>query len=192
MTVYLASVDQELLYAIRAIEVLLESGVGVAEAMKHVADEDYGDLSGVFKQIFRDSDSGRAFGDSIRTQSRKTDSPGLRRVLTTLVMSVEEDTNVIDRLRSIAEKEARDRRVELDGFIESLSGASEQFMIVSMLLPIIVVLGAVISGIMDNEAAAAFGGGMTMPAWCAPVAFIVTGILLAGLITSTKSKEPGV
>ena len=46
MTVYLSSVDQELLYAIRAIEVLLESGVGVAEAMKHVADEDYGDLSG--------------------------------------------------------------------------------------------------------------------------------------------------
>ena len=192
MTVYLSTVDQELLYAIRAIEVLLESGVGVAEAMKHVADEEYGDLSGVFKQIFRDTDSGRAFGDSIRTQSRKTDSPGLRRVLTTLVMSVEEDTNVIDRLRSIPEKEARDRRVELDGFIESLSGASEQFMIVSMLLPIIVVIGAVISGIMDNEAAAAFGGGMTMPAWCAPVAFIVTGILLAGLITSTKSKEPGV
>ena len=192
MTEYLSSVDQELLYAIRAIEVLLESGVGVAEAMKHIADEEYGDLSGVFKQIFKDTDGGKAFGDAIRTQSRKTDSAGLRRVLSALVMSVEEDTNVIDRLRSIAEKEARDRRVELDGFIESLSGASEQFMIISMLLPIIVVIGAVISGIMGSEEAAAFGGGMTMPEWCAPVAFIVTGILLAGLITNTKSKEPGV
>ena len=151
MTVYLSSVDQELLYAIRAIEVLLESGVGVAEAMKHVADEDYGDLSGVFKQIFRDTDSGRAFGDSIRTQSRKTDSAGLRRVLTTLVMSVEEDTNVIDRLRSIAEKEARDRRIELDGFIERLSGVSEQFLILSILGPLIVVIGAVISGILNDD-----------------------------------------
>ena len=188
----MASVDQDLLYAIRAIEVLLESGVGVAEAMKHVADEDYGELSGIFKQIFSDTDGGRAFADAIRTQSRKTDSAGLRRVLTTLVMSIEEDTNVIDRLRSIAEKEARDRRVELDGFIEGLSGASEQFMIVSMLLPIIVVIGAVISGIMNNDAAAAFGGGMTMPEWCAPVAFVVTGILLAGLISTTKAKEPGV
>ena len=189
---YLASVDQELLYAIRAIEVLLESGVGVAEAMKHIADEDYGDLSGVFKQIFRDTDSGRAFGDSIRTQSRKTDSAGLRRVLTTLVMSVEEDTNVIDRLRSIAEKEARDRRVELDGFIESLSGTMEQFLIVSILLPLIVVIGAVINGIMSNEAAAGFGGGEFMKWWCAPVSFVVTGIALAGMIISTKSKEPGV
>ena len=48
----MATVDQELLFAIRGIEVLLESGVGVAEAMKHVADEDYGDLSEIFKQIF--------------------------------------------------------------------------------------------------------------------------------------------
>ena len=193
MTVYLASVDQELLYAIRAIEVLLESGVGVAEAMKHVADEDYGDLSGVFKQIFRDTDSGRAFGDSIRTQSRKTNSAGLRRVLTTLVMSVEEDTNVIDRLRSIAEKEARDRRIELDGFIERLSGVSEQFLILSILGPLIVVIGAVISGILNDEQleGAPVPGG-EMPYWCAPVAFIVTGIIMAALIARTKSTEPGV
>ena len=53
----MATVDQELLFAIRGIEVLLESGVGVAEAMKHVADEDYGDLSEIFKQIFRDTGS---------------------------------------------------------------------------------------------------------------------------------------
>ncbi len=194
MTVYLASVDQELLYAIRAIEVLLESGVGVAEAMKHVADEDYGDLSGVFKQIFRDTDSGRAFGDAIRTQSRKTNSAGLRRVLTTLVMSVEEDTNVIDRLRSIAEKEARDRRVELDGFIERLSGVSEQFLILSILGPLIVVIGAVISGILNDDQleGAPVGTSFTMPVWCAPIAFIVTGIIMAGLIARTKSTEPGV
>ena len=33
----MATVDQELLFAIRGIEVLLESGVGVAEAMKHLS-----------------------------------------------------------------------------------------------------------------------------------------------------------
>jgi len=45
-------------------------------------------------------------------------------------MSIEEDTNVIDRLRSIAEKEAKERRVNLDNFIEGLSSTSEQFIIV--------------------------------------------------------------
>ena len=63
----MATVDQELLFAIRGIEVLLESGVGVAEAMKHVAEEDYGDLSGIFQQIFKDTEGGKNFSDAIRT-----------------------------------------------------------------------------------------------------------------------------
>ena len=189
------SVDQELLYAVRAIEVLLESGVGVAEAMKHVADEDYGDLSAVFRQIFSDTDSGRSFGDSIRTQMRATSSSGLRRVLSTLVMSVEEDTNVIDRLRSIAEKEARDRRVDLDAFIESLTATSEQFLIVSILIPIIVVIGAVVNGLVESAKAA--GGGFmgntpTMPDACVPALFIIATIAIAGMVIQTKAKEPGV
>ncbi|HIC62521.1 MAG TPA: hypothetical protein EYO72_07425 [Marine Group III euryarchaeote] len=187
----LASVDQELLYAIRAIEVLLESGVGVAEAMKHIADEDYGDLSVIFRQIFSDTDSGRNFSDAMRTQMRSTDSAGLRKVLSSLIMSMEEDTNVIDRLRSIAEREAKERRMELDGFIEGLAGTAEFFIALSILLPLIVVIAAVISNIMEG-AGAIFGGGMTMPPICVPVSFLVTGLGLAGLIVNTKSKEPGV
>ena len=191
----MASVDQELLYAIRAIEVLLESGVGIAEAMKHIADEDYGDLSGVFKQIFEDTDKGRNFGDAVRTQMRSTSSTGLRKVLSTLAMSIEEDTNVIDRLQSIAEKESRERRVELDSFIDGLTATSEQFLIVSILIPIIVVIGAVVNGLV--ESAKASGGGFmgntpTMPDVCVPALFIIATIAIAGMVFQTKSREPGV
>ncbi|MEC9332736.1 MAG: type II secretion system F family protein [Candidatus Thermoplasmatota archaeon] len=191
----MASVDQELLYAIRAIEIMLESGVGVAEAMKHVADEDYGDLSGVFRQIFADTDSGRNFGDAVRTQMRSTDSSGLRKLLSALAMSIEEDTNVIDRLRSIADKEARERRVELESFIEGLTATSEQFLIVSILIPIIVVIGAVVNGLVESAKAA--GGGFmgntpTMPDACVPALFIIATISIAGLVIQTKSREPKV
>ena len=191
----LASVDQELLYAIRAIEVLLESGVGVAEAMKHIADEDYGDLSVIFRQIFSDTDSGRNFSDAMRTQMRSTSSAGLRKVLSSLIMSVEEDTNVIDRLRSIAEKESRDRRIDLDAFTEGLTATSEQFLIVSILIPIIVVIGAVVNGLVESAKAA--GGGFmgntpTMPDTCVPALFIIATILIAGMVVQTKSRDPGV
>ena len=195
MTVYLATVEQELLYAIRAIEVLLESGVGIAEAMKHIADEDYGDLSTIFKQIFSDTDGGRNFSDAIRTQMRSTDSSGLRKVLSTLIMSIEEDTNVIDRLRSIAEKEARERRVSLDTFIEGLTATSEQFLIVSILIPIIVVIGAVVNGIIESAKAA--GGGFLgntpeMPTVCVPILFGMASIIIVGMVFQTKAREPGV
>ena len=191
----MATVDQELLFAIRGIEVLLESGVGVAEAMKHVAEEDYGDLSDIFQQIFKDTEGGKNFSDAIRTQMRKTDSAGLRKVLSSLIMSIEEDTNVIDRLRSIAEKEARERRVNLDNFIEGLTATSEQFLIVSILIPIIVVIGAVVNGLV--ESAKASGGGFmgntpTMPDACVAALFIIATVTIACMILQTKSKEPGV
>jgi len=191
----MATADQELLYAIRGIEVLLESGVGVAEAMKHIADEDYGDLSAIFKQIFTDTDGGKNFSDAIKSQMRKTDSAGLRKVLSSLIMSVEEDTNVIDRLRSIADKEARERRANLDNFIDGLTATSEQFLIVSILIPIIVVIGAVVNGLVESAKAA--GGGFmgntpTMPDACVPGLFIVATITIAGMILQTKSKEPGI
>jgi|TARA_B100000965_G_scaffold222912_1_gene186538 pilus assembly protein TadC len=191
----MATVDQELLFAIRGIEVLLESGVGVAEAMKHVAEEDYGDLSGIFQQIFKDTEGGKNFSDAIKSQMRKTDSAGLRKVLSSLIMSIEEDTNVIDRLRSIADKEARERRVNLDNFIEGLTATSEQFLIVSILIPIIVVIGAVVNGLV--ESAKASGGGFmgntpTMPDACVPALFIIATVTIAGMIIQTKSKEPGV
>ena len=190
----LASVDQELLYAIRAIEVLLESGVGVAEAMKHIADEDYGELSVIFKQIFSDTDSGRNFSDAMRTQMRSTSSAGLRKVLSSLIMSVDEDTNVVDRLRSIADKESRDRRIELQAFIEGLTGTSEQFLIVSILIPIIVVIGAVINGLVESAKAtgAALGSMPTMPDVCVPALFLIATIGIAGMVVQTKSREPGV
>ena len=67
-------------------------------------------------------------------------------------------------------------------------------MILSILGALIVVIGAVISGILNAEQleGAPTGTSFTMPTWCAPIAFIVTGIIMAALIARTKSQEPGV
>ena len=186
----MGSVDEELLYAIRAMEVLLQSGVGIAEAMKHVADEDYGDLSVEFQRIFSAVEGGSMLGDGIRAQMRATSSVGLRRTLSVLAMSVEQDTNVIDRLRSIADKEARSRRVEIQAYIESLGGVAELFLVFSVLVPIIVVIIAVIDGLLG--AAGPIGGSMRMPPACTPIMFLLATLAIAGLVIRTKAREPKV
>ena len=188
----MGSVDEELLYAIRAMEVLLQSGVGIAEAMKHVADEDYGDLSVEFQLIFSAVEGGSMLGDGIRAQMRATSSAGLRRTLSALAMSVEQDTNVIDRLRSIADKESRSRRIEIQAFVESLNAVAEQFLVVSVLVPIIVVILAVIDALVGG-AGGAFGGGMLrLPPACTPILFLLSMLAIAGLVIRTKSQEPKV
>ena len=69
------------------------------------------------------------------------------------------------------------------------------FIIVSILIPIIVVIGAVVNGLV--ESAKASGGGFlgntpTMPDVCVPALFITATIIIAGMIVQTKAKEPGV
>ena len=187
----MGSVDEELLYAIRAMEVLLQSGVGIAEAMKHVADEDYGDLSSEFQRIFSAVDGGSTLGDAVRAQMRATSSAGLRRTLSVLAMSVEQDTNVIDRLRSIADKEARSRRIEIQAFVESLSAVAEQFLVVSVLVPIIVVIIAVIDALVGG-AEGPFTSMPRMPPACTPILFLISILAIAGLVIRTRSQEPKV
>ena len=85
--------------------------------------------------------------------------------------------------------------MNLDNFIEGLTATSEQFLIVSILIPIIVVIGAVVNGLVESAKAA--GGGFmgntpTMPDSCVPALFIIATITIAGMIVQTKSKEPGI
>lgn len=188
----MASVEQELLYAIRAMEVLLESGVGVSEVMRHVADEDYGDLSFVFKGILDDVEKGAMQRDALQKAMLATQSKGLKKVLSTLAMSLEEDIDTVDRIRSIADKEARERRIRVDGFIDKLSGTADQFLIVSILLPLIAVIGGVIGAMLKTAEGTPIGGSMEVPPSCIPILFIISTIVMIVMVIGLKHSEPGV
>ena len=186
----MASVEQELLYAIRAMEVLLESGVGVSEVMLHLAEEDYGDLSLVFKGIIDDINSGTTQIEALQKAIGASQSKSLKKVLSTLAMSLEEDIDTVDRIRAIAEKEARERKVRVDGFVESLSATSDQFLIVSILLPLFAVIGGVVNAMMSGTEGPV-SGGMEVPPTCIPVMFILSVIVMFVMVVGLKQKEPG-
>lgn len=189
----MGTVEQELLYAIRAMEVLLESGVGVSEVMKHLADEDYGDLSTVFQTILADVDKGMMQVEAIQKTMVVQQSSSMKKILSTLAMSLEEDIDTIDRLRGIAEKESRERKVKVDAFVEKLGGTADQFLIVSILLPLLAVIAGVINGMMSGIGEGnPVGGGMEIPEPCIPVLFIISGILMFGMVMMLKKSEPEV
>jgi len=189
----MGNIDEELLYAIRAMEVLLESGTGVGEAIKHIADEEYGELSKVFQTIL-DNSQNTTLADAIRLEMTRTKSEGLRKVLSTLAMTDEGDADAIDRLRSIAKKESRERRIELETYIDFLGSTSEQFLIISILIPIVVVIGAVINGLVESakDTGGPIGQTPTMPDVCVPAMFIIASIIIAAMVLMTKKKEPKV
>ena len=181
------TIDKELLYAIRAMDVLLESGAGIETAMKHVAENDYGELSRIFKEILAESKV-RYLNEILRERVERECSEGLRRVLNAIAMS-SKGTALLDQLRRIADKEFDERKVKLEKFTERLTSISEVFLILSILIPIIVVSIAFIDAVVSKTP---FRGGVMLGNQLTVVLLGLDLLLLFFLVTLTKHIEPEV
>lgn len=183
----MASVDQELLYAIRAMTVLLSTGVGLEMAMKHVAENDYGEISMLFGQALDESARGGYLEDSLKKIQNQTTSKSFKKVITNMIMGSKGDINLVESLEKIAERETQQREVDIEDFVESLGSKSEVFMTAGILMPIIIIVVVFATTLMEES-------GLSSTEAISPgVAGGVLTLLLAVLafiIFDTKRKEP--
>lgn len=130
--------DQELVYALWAMEVLVSSGVGLESAIKHVAEGGYGKISHEFKNVLKESSSG--LEKSLNAIASGTKSKSLKKALTTMSMSIKGETELAGSLRTLADRETEKRKARIQDFIEKLTTISEMFLTVGILVPIIAVI----------------------------------------------------
>lgn len=185
----MGSVDQELLYAIRAMSVLLSTGVGLEMAMKHVAENDYGEISMLFAQALDESARGGYLEEALKRIQNQTRSTSFKKVITTMIIGSKGDINLVESLEKIAERETKEREVDIEKFVESLGSKSEIFMTGGILMPIIiivVVFAQVLmekSGLSDMEAMAPIAAGAILN-------FLLA--VLAVITITTKRLEPNI
>jgi archaellum biogenesis protein FlaJ (TadC family) len=152
----MAKEDQELLYAVWAMEVLISSGIGLESAIKHVAEGNYGKISREFKKVlsFTKRELTETLESSLERLARDTRSKSLKKVLNLLARSLREETTVTESLRTFAERETQERETKIQAYIEKLAMVSEIFLLMALLLPIIVVVMGFIASIMPTAALA--------------------------------------
>lgn len=180
--------ERELLFALRAMEVLLSSGIGLESSIKHVAEGNYGEISIEFQKILDEINSGEYIVNSLKRAVGRTKSKGLRKAFTTMVIAAEGDISLVETFGKIAEKETKERRIALDGYIDKLSTTTEMFMVVGILIPII--MGAVI--LADTMMGAIQGGQSLLTPPIVGLVLIGTLGVLCFMIVATKLKEPQV
>lgn len=180
--------ERELLFALRAMEVLLSSGIGLESSIQHVAEGNYGEISVEFNRILDEINSGQYIVTALRGAVSRTKSKGLKKALMTMVIAAEGDISLVETFGKIAEKETKERKVALDGYIDKLSTTTEMFMVVGILVPII--MGAVI--LADTMMGAIAGGeAMLTPELVGLILYATLGILMF-MVVMTKLKEPQV
>ncbi|MCK4613610.1 MAG: type II secretion system F family protein [Thermoplasmata archaeon] len=183
----MGSVDQELLYAIRAMSVLLSTGVGLEMAMKHVAENDYGEISMLFGQALEESARGGYLEEALKRIQNQTRSPSFKKVITTMIIGSKGDINLVESLEKIAERETQERKVQIEKFVETIASKSEVFMTAGILLPIIIIVAVFAQNLMDAS------GLSTMdpitPLQSAAILMALLAVLVY-IVIDTKRKEP--
>lgn len=184
----MGTINQELMHAIRALTVILNSGVGLEMAMKMLADGEYGEISRDFGKALTEAGTGGTLERSLQRLRSSTRNKGYDKLLSTLVMGLRGNVNIVASLERLAEREMQVRGVEIRKFTEILSSRTEIFMVVGILVPIIIITMVFVNSLIGGT----IGNGFPItPQLTSLILFGNIG-LLAKLTLDTKRIEPAI
>ncbi len=185
--------SKDLLYAIRALEIMMSSGVGLEAAILSISGGGYGIISADFEKMIKQQKKGKTLEVSLRELMKKASSKGYNKLLTTMYNNVKSNTDVLKTLKMQAEAEEEERNEKMKKYIEDLGGLPESLLSIGMLSPIMLTLvglapqlmgdaGAIMGSIPSNSA--------MMNVVRAGLGFTLIAMALIGLKAHTK--DPGV
>ena len=80
--------SKDLLYAIRALEIMMSSGVGLEAAILSISGGGYGIISADFEKMIKQQKKGKTLEVSLRELMKKASSKGYNKLLTTMYNNV--------------------------------------------------------------------------------------------------------
>ncbi len=183
-----------LIYALRAIQVLLGAGVGIEAALSHISKGGYGRISDDFSKVLQGIDKGQRIEDEIRRLVIDSKSDDYRRLLNSILNNITSNTDMMGSLEQQASRAEENRNDKLKRYIEELSGLPEKALTIGFLAPLILGLAALAPFLM--------GGLQGLPGVSIPdqgtMLLLYNGGMLAAVVAlalmllGVKTKDPGV
>jgi pilus assembly protein TadC len=183
-----------LIYALRAIQVLLGAGVGIEAALSHISKGGYGRISADFSKVLQGIDKGQRMEDEIRRLVIGSKSDDYRRLLNSIMNNITSNTDMLGSLEQQATRAEENRNDKLKRYIEELSGLPEKALTIGFLAPLILGLAALAPFLM--------GGLQGLPGVSIPdqgtMLLLYNGGMLAAVVAlalmllGVKTKDPGV
>ncbi|MEC8141876.1 MAG: type II secretion system F family protein, partial [Candidatus Thermoplasmatota archaeon] len=134
---------REVLYVIRAMDVLMSSGIGLEATVHSISQGGYGIISEDFKNMMEKvRKGGRPLAKEIKALMGKVETEGYRRLLNIMHMNITQNTDIIETLKKQGSRMEEERTEDVKKYIEDLSGVPESLLSIGMIGPIILaVLG---------------------------------------------------
>ena len=186
--------ERDLIYALRALQVLMGSGVGLEGAIHHIAQGGYGRFTDDCSDMMSNMERGRMLEEELQRLIRSAKSDAYRRLLNSMRTNVTSNTDLLSSLEQQAEREEESRTDKLKRYIESLQGLPETALSIGFLIPLILGIGAMAPFLMGDL--------QGVPGVSIPPADTMLNVFRGGMVLSlavmgmmvwsARNKDPGV
>ena len=186
--------ERDLIYALRALQVLMGSGVGLEGAIHHIAQGGYGRFTDDCSDMISNMERGRMLEEELQRLIRSAKSDAYRRLLNSMRTNVTSNTDLLSSLEQQAEREEESRSDKLKRYIESLQGLPETALSIGFLIPLILGIGAMAPFLMGDL--------QGVPGVSIPPADTMLNVFRGGMVLSlavmglmvwsARNKDPGV
>ena len=186
--------ERDVIYALRALQVLMGSGVGLEGAIHHIAQGGYGRFTDDCSDMISNMERGRMLEEELQRLIRSAKSDAYRRLLNSMRTNVTSNTDLLSSLEQQAEREEESRSDKLKRYIESLQGLPETALSIGFLIPLILGIGAMAPFLMGDLQGVP---GVTIPPADTMLNMFRGGMVLAitvlgMLVWGAHNKDPGV
>ena len=185
---------REVLYVIRAMDVLMSSGIGLEATVHSISQGGYGVISEDFAKMMENvRKGGRPLEKELKSLMKNVETEGYRRLLNIMHMNITQNTDIIDTLKKQGSRMEEERTEDVKKYIEDLSGVPESLLSIGMIGPIILSVFGLFPQLMGGD-----GMGEIMPI---PEQSTINVVLNIGLFLTlfamimiglkTHTKDPG-
>jgi hypothetical protein len=185
--------SKDLLYAIRALEIMMSSGIGLEAAIHSIAGGGYGIITEDFEKMIKQQKKGKKLEVVLRDLMKKSASKGYNKLLSTMYNNIKSNTDILKTLSMQAAAEEEERNEKMKKYIEDLGGLPESLLSIGMISPILLGLIGLAPQLM-GDAGAIMG---TLPSNSTMmnvvrIGLIITLAAMAFIGMKAHTKDPGV
>ncbi len=153
--------EKQLPYALRHLAVILRSGAGFYQALKMVAEGNYGVLSEEFRRTVREIDEGKSTKEALSNLAlRMRWSKGIRRAVAQLLRALRIGGKISDIISEIAKDVAFEQRAKIAQYGEKLNVFGVFYMFLSIVFPTML---AMLSAVGYSPAASTILSALRIP-----------------------------
>ncbi|MBJ13870.1 MAG: type II secretion system F family protein [Candidatus Poseidoniaceae archaeon] len=185
---------REVLYVIRAMDVLMSSGIGLEATVHSISQGGYGVISEDFAKMMENvRKGGRPLEKELKSLMKNVETEGYRRLLNIMHMNITQNTDIIETLKKQGTRMEEERTEDVKKYIEDLSGVPESLLSIGMIGPIILSVFGLFPQLMGGEG---MGDIMPIPEQSTINVILNIGLFMTLLVmvmigVKTHTKDPG-